>query len=293
MLLLLTGCTADTFTVEQATERIPIGVSASVSDVTRASSELQVSQFDVNETFYVHFSDGDITEPHACYTTTTVNGTTTLATGSTQPFFVEGATTATLYAYYPQTVTETTTSFSVAADQTLDVNYKQSDLMFATAEATKEGVTVNVPLQFYHKLAKLTIIAQVDADISNITDISIISGGRTINITDPLTCTLGTTISDALSAGSPLAVYQDATGVKRLACAAVLPPQDIAGDFIKVTTATDGSVVYNTTKTLVSGHNYTIVLNISRAALARTYAVINNWGEPSEAFTDPDDTLHF
>lgn len=299
-LLLMPGCTADLPTEDGGTEqRVAIGVSTSLTDDgTRAATDLQVSQFAAGETFNVYFPGTKIaTVTHALFTVLDANGTTALAEvdGNEQPYYVNKVTAVTLHAYYPQTVSETTTSFTVAADQTQDADYKQSDLMYAmTADYPRGTATsVTVPLLFVHKLAKLTIIVKVDDDISNITNVSIISGSRTIDITDGTTCTLGTTLSDAVSESAPLTLYDDATGAKAVSGAVVMPPQAIDGGFIKVTTASSGSVVYNTTKTLVSGHNHTIVLNISRAILARTYGEIGNWTDPAEEYTDPNANVHF
>lgn len=298
-LLLMLGCTADLHTDGgDAGQRVPIGVSASVAEGggTRAATDLQVSQFDVGETFYVFFDGGSTTVPHALYTTTGLNGSTSLSevVGNEQPYFTVAATVTTLHAYYPQTVTETASSFTVLADQMADGDYKQSDLMYATApNVEKSGSSVTVPLQFTHKLVKLTIIVKVDNDISNITNVSLVGGYRTIDITDGTTCTLGTTLSDAITDNAPVLLYQDAAGTSTLSCAAVLPPQAIAGAFIKVTTATDGAVTYSTSKTLASGHNYTIVLNVSKANLTRTFAAVGEWTSPAEAYTDPDTKVHF
>ena len=298
-LLLMPGCTADLPTEDGGAEqRVAIGVSTSLTDDgTRAATDLQVSQFAAGETFNVYFPDSKATVTHALFSVLDANGTTVLteAEGNAQPYYVDKGTTVTLHAYYPQTVSETTTSFTVAADQTQDAEYKQSDLMYAmTADYPRGTATsVTVPLLFVHKLAKLTIIVKVDDDISNITNVSIISGSRTIDITDGTTCTLGTTLSDAVSESAPLILYNDATGAKAVSGAVVMPPQAIDGGFIKVTTASSGFVVYNTTKSLVSGHNHTIVLNISRAILARTYGEIVNWTDPAEEYTDPNANVHF
>jgi len=298
-LLLMPGCTADLPTEDGGAEqRVAIGVSTSLTDDgTRAATDLQVSQFAAGETFNVYFPDSKATVTHALFSVLDANGTTVLteAEGNAQPYYVDKGTTVTLHAYYPQTVSETTTSFTVAADQTQDADYKQSDLMYASTPDYARGtdISVIVPLLFVHKLAKLTIIVKVDDDISNITNVSIISGSRTIDITDGTTCTLGTTLSDAVSEDAPLTLYNDATGAKAVSGAVVMPPQAIDGGFIKVTTASSGSVVYNTTKTLVSGHNHTIVLNISRAILARTYGEIGNWTDPAEEYTDPNANVHF
>ena len=292
-LLLLMSCSQDSLTGENEKSGVAINVTTAVTEGegTRAATHVQEAQFDAGESFYVYFADNKATVANAKFTTSDANGSTVLAASSTQPFFANGENSVTLHAYYPETVTESSTSFSVLDDQISDANFKLSDLMYATKEISRSGVSVTAPLLFTHKLAKIVVVVQAAAGISNITNVSIINGYRTIDITNGTACALGTGLSDAITVSSPITLYDDATGTTSVSSAAMLPPQAVSGNFIKITTASDGDAIYNVAKTFVSGHSYTVVLNLSKAGLARTLGVTSDWGNPEEVYTDPAPTL--
>jgi hypothetical protein len=277
--LLFVGCVADIQQEEPVLQRlVPINVMAAGSDgaLTRAGMEVQESQFQNGETFYVRFAAGTAVDStntalsSTLFTTTNGNGTAAPAANSPQPFFESGAASTTLYAYYPQTVTETTTSFVVAADQTTDAAYKASDLMYAETTALKRGKAVTIPLQFEHRLAKVTIMAMAVDSVRSISAIRIISGMRGIRIADPETATPSTALSDLsdpVSATDPLLVYENADGANVIFCSAVLPPQTIQGDFLEFDTD-DGTYTYSIRETqLKGGHNYALALRVGAATV--------------------------
>ena len=295
--ILLAGCSADTPTDGVPKALVPIGVCTVMTGdgPTRAAANLQVSQFEAAETFCVHFGSGTavLEDGRSLISTMFTTDGQGGATAAVKPFFNPDATETTIRAYYPSTVSASSSSFTVQADQTEATGYKASDLMYATATATKSGTSVTVPLLFTHLLAKVIVIAHVEGDISNIKGVDIVSGYRTVDITDGSACTIGTTLSDGITADAPVSLYSDATGAATVTCAAVLPPQDIDGNFIRVTTLNSGTATYDVTRTLTAGHVYTVVLNISRAGLAPTLTAVANWSDPVEAYDDPNETLHF
>ena len=241
------------------------------SVTTRAGIEVQEAQFQSGETFYVHFAAGSAVNRQSKalastkFTTTDGKGTAALAAGSDSVFFNPEATSATLHAYYPQTVTESTTSFEVAADQTTDAAYKASDLMYATTTALKKGTKVTIPLKFEHRMAKVTVLAVAVDNVSKIRRVRIISGYRKVNIADPATATPGTSLDPdkALSKTSPLQVYShDGEGENVVFTSAVLPPQTVEGNFLEFDTD-DGIYTYAIRQTtLVGGHTYTLALRV-------------------------------
>jgi len=85
-----------------------------------------------------------------------------------------GNTQATITAYHPYNSAWTGTShaFSVSTDQSIEANYRNSDLLWATKTGTKSDETV--ALTFAHKLAKIN----VSLTSEDITDLS----GATISI---------------------------------------------------------------------------------------------------------------
>lgn len=291
-LLLLTGCTAE----EQSTTgagMTPVSLTVSQSGM-RAGTTVQSTQFDNNETFYVYFPTNvtvgsTTTGSHTTYTTTDAAGATT---PTTQPYFNAGATSAAVHAYYPSTVTNSTTSFSVLNDQTGDGNYKASDLMYANiASLSKSGATVTGNLTFSHRMSKIIADVTAGTGVNVINKVRIIGGKRTIVITDPLTCTLSTAAGDLSNAVSDtedgcVKMYENATGADHVQCAALLPPQTINGAFLWVETD-QGSVTYSLdSKALASANSYTFNITVNAAAIGSTVA-ITGWTNNGNATVSP------
>ena len=261
-LLLLAGCTADTLMPEATDGRVPIGISVSDNGnvPTRAGTQIQKKQFDAGETIHVYFASGADTES-AEFTTINSVGETAVAETSITPCFAPEASQAVLHAYYPQTVDNSTTSFTVQQDQTTTENFKKSDLMYATATATKKGQAVTIPMQFEHKFAKIVAMVTAGDSVQKIYGIRIVGGYRTVSLTDGTTCTLGTKFSDPNSLSDHIKVYDNPDGVTEVICAAMLPPQDINEEFIEVVTD-NGNYLYTLTKVLQGSHTYNIAFTV-------------------------------
>ena len=258
-LLLLAGCTADPLMEREVGGQVPIGVSVSSGgDHTRAGTHIQKSQFDDGETFYVHFASGANTSG-ASFTTINSVGATAVADGYMQPCFQESATEAVMHAYYPQTVTNYTKSFTVQQDQTSAENFKMSDLMYATTTAVKSGKAVVAPLQFTHKFAKIVAMVTPGETVQKIYSVRIVGGYRTVSISDSKTCTLGKSYSDPNSTDSYITMYDNPEGATEVICAAMLPPQDINEDFLEITTD-NGTYLSALTKVLESSHTYNLAV---------------------------------
>ncbi len=294
-LLLLTGCTAEDQSAAGA-GMTPVSLTVSQSGM-RAGTAVQSTQFDANQSFYVYFPTNvtvgsATTASNTTYTTTNASGATT---PTTQPYFNAGATSAAVHAYYPSTVTNSTTSFSVLNDQTGDGNYKNSDLMYATiASLPKSGATVTGNLTFSHRMSKIIANVTAGTGVSVIKKVRIIGGKRTIAISTPLTCTLSTAaggLSGAVSdtEGGCVKMYENATGANNVQCAALLPPQTINGAFLKVETD-QGSVTYNlASKALASANSYTFNITVNAAAIGTTVA-ITGWTDNGNATVSPTKT---
>lgn len=269
LLALLSACAADNVPTTPFA-LVPISLTTSSdSALTRAATGIQESQFDEGETFYVRFAGGAVVDGDkqvllsTTFTTTDAVGSTT---GARQPYFHPDAASATLYAYYPQTVTGSATSFTVESDQCSSAQYKVSDLMYATTTVQKSGSSVQTYLQFTHQLAKVVVIGVIGDRMTDLRSVQLVSGYRTIELADPLTVTPGTTLTDELSLSQPLTMYSSNTGVTALSCAAVLPPQTIGGTFIRFEGTDNGgrpvSYSYNLHKELQGGKAYTIALRV-------------------------------
>lgn len=282
VLPLVAGCTVDE-QIERTDGKVPIHMTVAVDDITRAADGLHDGNFASGETFYVYFDGDASTVDHATYTTKDASGNTNLGTGSTQPYFKAGETSVTAYAYFPSSVTNNSTLFTVeqVQDQTETgtANYNKSDLMYAEPVTVTKSSTSNTAegsLSFTHRMAKIKVVAKASGSgVTKIKAVRIIGGSRTINITTPKTCTLGTTLENPNSTSSYVTMYDNATGEATVTCAAVLPPQSLSGDFLQVETDA-GTATYAITKSIASNNCYTLELNITAAAI-NTRTTIADW----------------
>lgn len=290
---LLVGCAEDIFEGERG---VPVSLTVALQDraITRAGVDIQSSQFDQGETFYAYFPEhirvGEVTAASSTTFTTSDNAGNT--TAATTPYFNAGQSSATVHAYYPYStvqVTNATSSFSVQQNQNTDAAYKLSDLMYATADISKgASATVTQNLTFTHKMSKIIVTATGDG-VGNITDVRIIGGHRTINISTPESCTLGSTLTDANSTSSYVNVCSG-NSATTASCAALIPPQTVDGDFLLVETE-QGNVTYSLdSKTFVSGHSYAFNLSINAAAIGTTVA-ITPWGDQDQVTVNPTLTV--
>ena len=268
-------------------EFAPIRLSASVvpqggteASLTRAVTSIQSTQFDNGETFYAYFATagvriGNVVGNNTTYTTDGSGN----AAPATQPYFPAAVTSVDVHAYYPSSVTNSTTSFSVLQDQTSTANYKSSDLMYATCAATRSAgaATGSGSLTFSHRMAKIIVSATVGAGVNTITDVRIVGGHRTINISTPQTCTLGTTLTDANTTSDYITAYTGgSTG--SASCAALVVPEagGFTGEFLQIITDMGTATYSLSSKVLASGSAYTFNITVSAAAIGLT-TTITTW----------------
>ena len=277
--VLLAACT-DNDLFRQGEVPVTLTTAMNANGVTRAAIDvLSSSQFGSGETFYAYFPTGVRVgaSTSACGTSFTTSGTGS-TTPATQPYFTDAATSAPVYAYYPyvtgKQVTEAITSFSVEQDQTSEAGYKKSDLMYATATATKNGNSGSGVLHFAHKMSK--IIVNASSTSLQIQAIRIVGGNSTIALSNDGSCTLGAT-SSPLSTSSYITMYAGGSN-STASCAALIPPQTITGSFMEVITNA-GTITYSlSSKTFVSGGSYTYALTVTSASIGLTID-ITDWDE--------------
>ena len=265
-MLVLGGCTVED--MFETGGRVPILLTAQVeaSAPTRAGTSVQNTQFASGETFNVYFPSG------ASLTSTTFQTSdgsgTTECTGAT-PFMQAGVNSCIVHAYYPSSVNQSSASFSVAQDQSTDANYKDSDLMYATATITKDGAVATGSLTFSHKLSKIQVNAIPGDGVASIQAIRIVGGYRTINITAPVTSTLGTTLSNAITDAN-ITMWSGLSSATVI-CAALIPPQTINGDFLQIVTNLGEATYTMASKTFAQGTSYQFNITVNAADIgART-----------------------
>ena len=288
--MLLTGCSAEI--LDGHSGQVPIYLTASVQEggaqgVTRASTDVQSTQLPNGEEFYGYFPSG-ATVSNATFTANGSGGTT----ADPQPYFTFSGTETTVHAYHGKSggteqVKETTTSFSVATDQSSDAAYRASDLMYATATVTKSGLSATGNLQFSHKMAKIIVNATLGSGITSITRVKIVGGSKTISIDTPLSCTLGSTLSGDNSSTN-ITVFSGSHTSGTLSCAALIPPQRVpasgstATNFLQIETNA-GTVTYSQNgKQFDSNNVYTFNVTLT-ASQAGTTVAITDWADNGNA----------
>ena len=267
-LLAMTSCSSDV-EEQQAYQPTPITLISSVDQTRTANVNLQKTQIasGVETGVFVRTSSGYISGGDNAKMTADGNGT---FTGSVLHFPSDGSAVS-VYAYAPYSTafaskdTEAVT-FSVAADQSTDAGYLKSDLLCGAPTGTN-SFTENqptVPLNFVHKLSKLTVKFRTSAE----TDVDL--NGATINIVNTLpTTTLkvadGTVGQASGSATSIKAVTFGSDATAFTASAVVVPQTVSAGSFVQVL-LTNGKMLdakLNSAATFASGKAYTYAVNIS------------------------------
>lgn len=283
---LMQGCAEDNQTDWQ--NRVPITLKTIMveGDITRSENvNIQSTQFDKGETFYAYFPENVLvgSEPEVKSTTFTLQEDGSTWTPVIQPYFADGANlTATVHAYYPSTVTEATTSFTVEKDQSQTSGYRNSDLMYATTTVTKSGTTSEGSLAFSHKMAKIIVHASAGQGVTKIQEVRIVGGYRGIDIATPLSCTLGTTLSQPNSDSESNYITMFKSGNNGYAdCAALIPPQTLDGDkeFLKIVTDA-GIAVYKIGKEIESANSYMLNLTVSSTSISEA-TTISNWSNNS------------
>ena len=286
--VLLAGCTIEVSDeIGDNGGLVPIYLTAEVADAgnggsaTRAGTDIQSTQLASGETFTVEFSSN-----------TTVASTTYQANGSggttctgTQPYFTLDGSSTTAYGYYPSKPGST---FSVQTAQNTDANYKSSDLMYASVNITKSNGAGTGALTFSHKMAKIIVSATATSGVSQIKDVRIIGGSRTIDVTNITNCTLGTTLTDANSTSSYITMYSGGTATTAN-CAALIPPQTVNANFLQIVTD-KGTVTYSlSNKAFATAKSYTFNITINAAAIGTTVA-ITGWTGTGNVTVQPTET---
>lgn len=319
---LLMGCAPD-MAREGGEGQVALRLTASMSHAsgqsgTRAGTTVQSTQFDIDELFYAYFPTGvSIDNTYSGngtnFRVVSINGQGKgITSPAMQPYFNPGISTVKVHAYYPAgystEVKKASTTFSVDLDQsqTKTANYKASDLMYATEDVTVDktnATSATGELVFTHKMSKIIVNAVRGQGIASINYIRIVGGSRTVNVTAPLTCTLGTVnASGNLSTTNYIKMYDNGADAS-VDCAALIPPQTVNGAFIEVGTTTTagqtGVATYRLTDvTFVSGHSYSYAITIQLSDIGVTTEItdwvsidalaLNNFG--SETIVGPENS---
>lgn len=260
--LMLTACYNDTDDVV-VIDNGELRLSTNNVGVTRATVQNdQLTQFANGESidFFINESGGSGTT-YAQPTTLTANGSGGL-TGVTL-FWPTSGNGVTIYGVYPSgkatAADATSVTFSVAADQSDNDDYRASDLMTGAPTSNPVARTSSaVNVQFTHLLTK------IDVNLSAGTGFAIgdLAAAEVHILGTKLTTTFGvqsTTVTAATGAATDIKAFTGAAG------SAIIVPQEVsAGNFIKISIG-GGDYIYalpaNTTFDAKKVYVYNITVN--------------------------------
>ncbi len=275
VMLLPASCIEDNMDKSATGEgMVPINLTISPKAVSTrtATTDIQSAQLASGQTFYAYFTSADVAPRSSTFTADGAGGTTP----ASQPYFKLSETSTGVRAYYPSSVTEATTSFTVEADQSGDDAYRASDLMFASANITKVFPASTGALTFAHKMAKIKVTTTTR--VSSIKTIKL----KGILPTVPFTASTGA-LGAATGSATDITMYSHSGQTANINCVALIPPQSKAADatLIEVTSALHSStpLTYKLPNaiTFQSGLQYIFNVDLHEEQLVVTYTVAA-WG---------------
>ena len=264
--VVLASCTQ----LENPTEsNVPVSLSYSTVDATetRAAQNLNEGTFASGESVKVRISNtgaGEWTD--YSFTTGTAGAMTAPNPG---PYYPAGAQNIDIVAYYPAAAG---TSFTVAADQIADADYKASDLMFASVtNQAKQAAAVE--LAFTHKMSKLNVNITAGSGVSSITSVSVLNVKPTVSF-DQATGAVGE------ASGTATSIAMSNNG------AAIIPAQTIDGGLLSIVTD-KGTATYSVaSKEFAAGQLYTINITVNLRAVGTT-TTITGWTSEGTVTVNP------
>lgn len=270
-MLTLGGCIEDRMDQSSSGEGlvpIHLTISPTAASTRTATTDIQSAQLASGQTFYAYFTSANVVPQSSIFTADGAGGTTP----ASQPYFKLSETSTDVRAYYPSSVTEGTTSFTVEADQSSDANYRASDLMFASANITKAYPTSTGALTFAHKMAKIKVTTTTR--VSSIKTIKL----KGILPTVPFTASTGA-LGAATGSATDITMYSHSGQTSNIDCVALIPPQTMTSGttLIEITTALHSStpLTYQLPAniTFASGQQYVFNVDLHEEQLVVTYTV--------------------
>lgn len=279
-LTVLSSCgSSDDLTDNTATDENKIQLQSGLA-TTRAGQSIQSTEFDKGEQVNVFLSEVVTVDQTAStkynqpmtYVTSNTTGSMTPA-NSIFPYYPSNGRNIDLWACYPASINQNSTTFTVESNQTAKDGYKRSDLMFAV----KSGITRQkeiVPITFYHKMAKVCINLTVpdgkDVSILDNSRVNITNVARTIAI-KPSTQYIGTTTAELTNIGTVNASINGS-----LNCSAIIVPQTVEpGYFLEIRLSNGDILNYLLPQsiTFAPGTVNTFAISVNEQNIKATYLV--------------------
>ena len=295
VLVALASCSNDQELSQQSAEDTSIRIQANVGGIaTRAAHNLLESSFSNGDAIKVFITENTTansgTSSGASYSPTvyTHNGTSFAAVPP--QYFPSNGNGIDVWAVYPSTVTKDAANFTIASDQTDDVNYKNSDLMFAT-KLTDKKKNDDINLSFSHNLSKIIVKLETEDGIN----VDGVLNGAVIKLTNVVKKTAlssvsgsGITLGELSSDPSDKGVLTIGTYIPTNGTAAIVIPQTTSDMQFKVTLANGGSytaAMPNNTPKFETNKEYTYTLRLKANAITVS-AEINPWSKEDKGTHD-------
>lgn len=285
--VMLAACSSDNEEVKVA-ENSPIRLSTqSLTGLTRAGQSVQLTQFAANENVGIFLAEDNVG-------TAVTTGTNVTTYSQPLTYVADGAGNLSNTQYWPQdgnglhifgvyplaaattaaAYNATGVSFSVAANQTADDNYKASDLMtgLPTAGNPVARTTSAVPMTFTHLLTKIDVNLTAG---SGFTQDEMSNAVVSILGTKPTTTFNVQNATIGAASGTAAAIVAG-TGA---ANSAIIVPQEVAaGNFIQVAVG-GGNYIYALTAatTFDAKKCYIYNITVNKTGLVLTVTTITDW----------------
>lgn len=267
--LALTACSNDDDIKVGGDNAILLTSSLNVAE-TRAATDIQTSAFDAGETVDVYITENNggnnpTTYPQPIEYTTGAGGALTVGT---QYYYPTSGNGVNIYALYPATA-ETGKLFTIAEDQSIDANYKASDLMYGKPASNPVSPSANaVDIKFSHLLSKVTINLIAGANVTSLdgAEVKLLGVKPSTTLTADIN---GYSITAASGDATPITVMTATETVT--SGSAIIVPQTLPEMFLQVTLggATLTGKLDSGLPELTAGNEYTydITVNMRGGAL--------------------------
>ena len=291
VLVALASCSNDQELSQQSAEDTSIRIQANVGGIaTRAGSNLLASSFsngDAIKVFITENTTNKTTPSGGSYAPMVYTLNQGQFSAATTQYFPSNGNGIDVWGVYPSTVTESTTNFTIAGNQTNDAEYKNSDLM--VAQKLENKVKGNpITLSFSHKLSKIIVKLEKESGVDGALD------GAVIKLTNVVKKTALAVSGSGINLG---ALSEDAGDKGELTIgnyipengtAAIVIPQTTNTMQFKVTLANGGSYTANmpdNTTEFETNKEYTYTLRLKANGISVS-AVINPWSKEDKGTHD-------
>lgn len=259
----LWACSSDIVLDQDLLSNVPIRIEAGYDneETTTRSIDRQNQAFEANQQLNVYIKTHESPaktvgqSPIVCTTSAPVENVNAL-TPDYQTYY-PSSTNVDIFAWYPTTITESSTSFTVPTEQG-DGTYMANDLMYAI-HSNQPKTDQTIRLQFNHLMTKIMVTVTLEEELT-LTSLKLMNFNNTVAVT-PATGVLG-----ALSNAQDITIENGGT--------ALVPPQTINGRFLAVETNL-GTAYFETNKTFEAGKEYSVTLIVGRVNLGLTGNIVD------------------